>query len=140
MIVEKIRTELKHNPSVFFPYGAVGQKQLSKTLKIYDFRFPEELVELWYTFGGGDLFQEETFLYPLVTEKQEIQDIKRHNEFYLKKGFDNKWFIFETDSVNLAAFHKSTQEIAVFFYKDFSVRQKHPNIKHWFDDLWNENV
>ena len=139
MIAEKIKKEFNRNPNVLCPYGAIKKSQLLKALEVYTFKFPKELVEFWSFFGGGELFQEETFLYPLPTDRQEIQDIKSENEFYLKKGFDNDYFIFETDSVNIAAFNKKTHEIVVFFYKNLSIRQKFTNINQWFENLWNEN-
>lgn len=140
MIVERIKKEFEHNPNVIFPYGAIKKSQLLEALEIYTFRFPNELVEFWSSFGGGELFQEETFLYPLPTGKQEIQDIKSENDFYTEKGLDPDYFIFETDSVNLAAFNKKTHEIAVFFYKDLSIREKFTNINQWFESFWSENL
>lgn len=132
MITETVIKEMKHNPYLLFPYGAISKKELSKELSKYEFKFPNELIKFWITFGGGDFFEVETLLYPLPTTDSRKENVIAINNYYKNKGLDNKYFVFETNNALITVFDIKTHEIMIMDDDNFSIRKQFNDINDWF--------
>ena len=138
---ENIRTRIKAENAkrphkILSEYGAIPKVKLDNELLKYDFSFPEKLKEFWTAFGGGEIFQGETILYPLPVDNDLIESVIYYNNICLKKGMKPHYFIFSTDTVNHTAFHKQTHEIICFEDDQFKVRYKFENFVDWFDYIY----
>ena len=136
-IVALIKDENTKRPyKILSEYGAIPKEQLDKELLKYDFSFPEKLIEFWIAFGGGELFQGETILYPLPTNNDLIESMIFYNEKCIEEKMENIYYIFSSDTVNHTAFDKKTQEIVCFESNNFNIRWKFKNFSAWFEHLW----
>ena len=138
-MTKTVKKTLRKKPYMLFEFGLPNKKELDKELKKHDFAFPKELVKFWKTYGGGDLFETETILYPLDTDNTEYDSMPLMNRFFEEKGFNNDYYIFHTNNSTLAAFHKKTHEIVVFGNEltKFRIERHYKNIDEWFFNLWN---
>lgn len=136
MIAQTVKKALKNNPYIIFPYGKIGRKKLKNRLKKSDYQFPDELVKFWEEFGGGELFEVETFLHPLETDNELIDDLWQTNEFYHNQGLDQRYIIFQKNAAQLAVFDTETNEVVLLSNADYQVRQKFDDINKWFTHLW----
>lgn len=134
-----VKKALRKNPYVLFEYGVPEKKELETELNKYDFKFPKELIKFWQNFGGGDLFETETILYPVDTDNIEYDSMPVINRFLCKQEFDNNYYIFHTNNATVTAFHKQTHEIAVFDNepRNYKIEQRFKNIDEWFFNLWH---
>jgi len=133
---------MKTYPSVFYPFGCVDSKRLESELQRYNFTFPKELIEMWLQFGGGDLFEIYTILYPLENKEDKL-DIYSYNLTCLQEGFNSNYFIFASDDSYISAFQKKDKDIAIFFRninKVYAKEKNFPDINHWFEYLWSVNI
>jgi len=139
MITETVKKALKENPYIIFPYGKINRRKLKTELKKVNYKFPKELLNFWEEFGGGDLFEVETILYPLESNDELIDSLIPTNEFYHQQGLEKKYIVFEKNAAQLTVFDVETNEIVQLSNGDYNVRQKFKNIKLWFVHFWHVN-
>jgi len=137
-IVNTLKEYRKKQNAAFFPFGAIEKKALFNELQKYNFSFPNELINIWLEFGGGELFQEENILYPLHSDDIVLETLPNHLQIVNEKGFDAEYQIFSTNLANYTAFHKKTQAVAFFLWHNnrYQVERHFANIIEWFEELW----
>lgn len=136
MITQTIKAAMTENPYVIFPYGKIEQEELKCGLQNIKYEFPEELINFWEEFGGGELFEVETILYPLKSNDELIDDLITTNEFYHANGLENKYIVFQKNAAQLTVFDIETNEVVLLSNGDFIERQRFENITNWFLHFW----
>jgi len=136
MIAQILKNALKDNPYIIFPYGKIEHKRLKNGLKKVDYKFPKELVNFWEEFGGGELFEVETFLYPLESDNEMIDDLWSTNEFYHNQGLNKRYIVFQKNAAQLAVFDVETNEIVLLSNGDYNVRKRFDTFNNWFIHFW----
>jgi len=139
MITETIKRALSDNPYIIFPYGAIEPEKLKSGLSKMNYQFPKELFDFWVEFGGGDLFETETILYPLESDNNLIDCIWENNEFYYQQGLDKRYITFQQNPAQLTVFDTKTNEIVLLSNGDYIVRKKFDNFNAWFAYFWKVN-
>jgi len=139
MITETVKREIKLNPHVLFPYGKIEKAELTSELAKYNFKFPDELVEFWVEFGGGDFFEVETVLYPLPTTDSRKDSLIALNEYYHTRGLNPNFCVFETNNALITVFNINTHEIMILDDDNFVQRKKFSTINDWFIYFWQVN-
>ncbi len=136
MIVQTLKKALTENPHVIFPYGKIEHKELKNGLQKVDYKFPKELVNFWEEFGGGEVFEVETFLYPLESDNELIDNLWSSNDFYYQQGLDKRYIVFQKNAAQLTVFDKKNDEIVLISNEDYIVRKKFDNFNQWFLYFW----
>jgi len=136
MMAQTIKNALTDNPHVIFPYGKIERERLRSGLSRLDYNFPKELVDFWEEFGGGELFEVETFLYPLESNDDLMDDLLSTNEFCHQQGLDKRYIVFQKNAAQLAVFDTDTNEVVLLSNGDFKVRKRFENFNHWFVHFW----
>lgn len=136
MITETLQKELKVNPNIFVPYGRINKRILKNELQKYHFNFPKELIKFWINYGGGDLFETETILSPIPSEKEFVYDIKKINNFRHENGLSDKYIVFQENASEMTAFDKETNEIVILNKDKYEIEERFENINTWFVYLW----
>ncbi len=139
-LANAIEEELRRKPKFFMPFGAIGKTDLAKALSQYDFLFPQELVNLWIKFGGGEFWETENILHPLPTDDESLEDMVSYNKFAYETGFDRAFHIFASNTVELVAFHKVNHSIKIFRPKEEHYREdgQFDNILEWFNSIFQD--
>lgn len=108
----------------FFAYGGVEKTFILECLREMnvDIDIPEELMQFWTTYGGGDLYETESFLYPL--EHSEIDNVVEFNNRLWSKGLSNRFFVFYSGIFGYGALEKGTSKIYLLNGRDFSIRSE----------------
>ena len=139
-ILTVIRNELRREPNFFLPYGAIDKKRIKKVFSSFDFSFPQELINFWCAYGGGEMWQQYYILYPLSDSEIWHEAMIEYNRSEYIKGFDTEYWIFATDLTDYIAFNKKTHDIKEFEYQNKNHIEKavYKNIKEWFDFMWQQ--
>jgi len=139
MITQTVKEALKTNPSLLFAYGKIEETKLANELQKINYNFPDELIGFWKEFGGGDLFETETILYPLQSTNELVDSLVPTNDFYHTNGLDNKYIIFQKNAAQLTVFDSQTDEIVLLSTGNYVVRKRFENFENWFDYFWKVN-
>ena len=139
MMTQIVKGALTDNPYVLFSYGAIEKQFLQRKLDTYSFQFPEELIQFWIEYGGGDLFETETILSPIPSDNEFIYDIEEINAFRYENGLDTKYLVFEENGCEMAAFDKYTKEVVIISKSDNKIENGFKNINKWFEYFWQVN-
>jgi hypothetical protein len=79
------------HPLLFHWFGVSGP-DFEAWLTAFPLRIHPGLVEFWRRTGGGDFFESETILGPLVADKS--NNVLAQNEYHWSKGLSRKMLIF----------------------------------------------
>lgn len=106
-----LKRDLSAAPRAFFVSGPVDEQVLSAWVARQDRAVPEDLLTLWRTIGGGDVFETEEILVPGGV------DIYVGDQAYLNAEYDideqNAWYWEHGMSRDLLIFFHATQLAAV---------------------------
>jgi len=141
-VVSAIKKEQEKKKYHFFAFGKISKSDLEKELVKYDFSFPKELINIWLEYGGGELWETENILYPLITDDILIETVHKYMIFAKDKNFDANYFIFATDTVSYTAFNKHTHDVKIFTFKNntWFVEKCFKDIIDWFSYiLWAQH-
>lgn len=123
-------------PRSFFPFGKVDSFTLDNEIRKYSFKFPDELVSIWKEYGGGDLYQTETILYPLQNDK--IDNVVDLNNAYWADGMPRNNFVFHIGTGGVTAFNLETGEVINLNTDNWNVTCRYLSFVDWFKNLRNE--
>ena len=139
-LVNLIYKYLKNEPYFFIPFGKVKRLTLEKELRQYDFNFPDELINVWLEFGGGEFWETENILYPISSEDDLIEKMIIYNQNVQENNFNKRYFIFASDTVELVAFEKKNHSIKIFRSKeeDYQIEAEFNDIIEWFNSIFWE--
>ncbi len=113
---------------------------LEKELQKYDFNFPDELINEWLEFAGGEFWETENILHPITSDDELIEKMIIYNQEAQKNNFNNQYFIFASDTVELVAFEKEKHTIKIFRPKEenYRIEAEFKNIVEWFNSIFGE--
>jgi len=134
-MIKELKNKMKNYPQILIYYGGIKKNLLKKELSKYSFEFPKELIEFWIEFGSGDLFQTETILSPIPSDKDYILDIIEINNFLHNKGLDKNLIVFHENASEVSAFDVVTQKISIISNTNYLTKKQLENIDKWFEYL-----
>ncbi len=139
-LVNVINKHLKIEPNFFISFGKVKKQRLEKELQKYDFNFPDELINEWLEFAGGEFWETENILHPITSDDELIEKMIIYNQEAQKNNFNNQYFIFASDTVELVAFEKEKHTIKIFRPKEenYRIEAEFKNIVEWFNSIFWE--
>ena len=90
-MIPTIYDDARAHPLLFHWFG-ISEPAFEAWLKALPLRVHPGLVEFWRRTGGGDLFESETILGPLVAE--ESDNVLEMNEYHWSKGLPRDMLLF----------------------------------------------
>lgn len=139
-LVNVINKQLKIESHFFISFGKIKKIVLEKELEKYEFNFPDELINVWLEFGGGEFWETENILYPIASNDDLIEKMITYNQNAQANNFNSNYFIFASDSVELVAFEKKKHTIKIFRPKEenYKMKAEFTDIIEWFNSVFWE--
>jgi hypothetical protein len=85
--------DAEQRPELFHWHGPEGRTRLSEWAAAVGGKVPEDLLSLWASFGGGELFETETLLSPFG-DPSIGDDIDGVTSFSRQRGLAEHWVVF----------------------------------------------
>ncbi len=123
-------------PRLFHWFGAIPAPEIDGWLLRNQFSLPSDLIELWQTTGGGDVFESETFLRPTVPSAPNssfvADDIEGINARHAAAGNSHGLYIFQQGTF-LSAVRLFDQKF-VILRKDYVIERLFDSLDEWYVD------
>lgn len=119
-------------PDLFLWFG-VNESDFDKWLTELPLRVHPGLVEFWRRTGGGDVYESETLLGPLVSD--EGNNVLRVNESLWGRGLPQDLLVFHTGMCFSASFvdwPRHRNRIALLKSGSFEVERWFYTFNHWY--------
>lgn len=134
-MIDTIRRDFRQFPHLFFWNGPIPKPRLDNWLSREQLAVPEDLIELWEEFGGGDFFDSETILSPFG-DIVLGDDVTGATEFHRGKGLPPGYLLFHK-GVSLSAVRLSDQRY-VTFSRSHALLKEFSTLEEWYNDLRSE--
>ena len=145
-LVQKTKKAQKSFPYILVAFnkfeGKITKDLLEKELAKYQYSFPDELIDFWLEYGGGELFQTQNILYPFSTQNEIIESMPEYNKRARNNAMNSRYIVFATDTVNVSVIDTKTNQVVLFdsITENASVLKRFANINQWFDYVWDSNM
>jgi hypothetical protein len=119
-------------PNLFHWFGIV-ESEFDIWLTALRLRIHPGLVGFWRRTGGGNLFESETVLGPLVSDKSD--NVLQFNEFHWNRGLSRDLLIFHTGfclSASSVDMRRHRNRLVVFKPESYEVEQWHDTFNGWY--------
>ncbi len=131
-MLSTIYEDASAHPDLFHWFG-ISLQEFKAWLRALPLRVHPELVECWRRTGGGDLFESETILGPLIEDESE--NVLKMNEFHWSKGLPTAMLIFHIGSNVSASFANACQhnyELVVFRPGSYDIDKSFCTFNDWY--------
>lgn len=118
-------------PHLFRWNGALTRSLICKWSQAKSLQLPQELIELWVTVGGGDLFESETILQPYIDGDGNIDE---ENNYLSSSGFPSSMFAFHVGFV-ISAIQQPSGTIVAVDLSNFVVKSRFQRLDDWYVSL-----
>ena len=129
-----IYEDARAHPSLFHWFG-VSEAEFEAWLSALPLRIHPGLVEFWRRTGGGDLFESETILGPLVADTSD--NVLAVNEYHWIKGLPRNMLIFHIGLNVSASFvdqRRHRNRIVSFKPDSYDVESSFDTFSAWYRD------
>ena len=119
-------------PELFRWYG-ISAPEFRTWLTALPLRVHPGLVSFWERTGGGELFESETLLGPLVPE--DADNVLKVSEFHWNRGMSRDLMVFHTGlglSASSVDFQQHRNWLVVFKPESYEVAQRFDTFNHWY--------
>jgi hypothetical protein len=120
---------------LLFQWFGVSEPEFEVWLAALPLRVHPGLVEFWRRTGGGDMFESETILGPLVTE--ESDNVLKMNEYHWSKGLPRDMLIFHTGLNMSASFvdqRRHRNRLISFKPDSYNVEKSFDTFNAWYQE------
>jgi hypothetical protein len=122
------------HPNLFHWFGT-AEPEFDAWLTALPLHAHPGLVDFWRRTGGGELFESETLLGPLIAE--ESDNVLKVNEFHWSKGMPGGMLIFHIGMNLSASFvdrHRHRNRLVLFRQGSYEVEQWFDTFNCWYRD------
>jgi hypothetical protein len=119
-------------PRLFIWSGPVAENELKKWLVGLPFYPPDSLIELWATFGAGDIFESETLFAPFEKTPTEESVLTVTNR-YRASGLPKSFYIFH-EGVTLSAYTEGSLPFVELDPHDLSIQGTYGTFDDWYEN------
>jgi hypothetical protein len=128
-----LRDAAQH-PRAFCWFGAIPKYEIDEWVQHTGLTLPQDLIELWKTTGGGDVFETETILRPTVPSVPNSafveDDIESRNVRHNAEGKPEELFVFQ-EGAFLSAVHLKDHRF-VTLTNSYAVRDVFDTLDEWY--------
>jgi hypothetical protein len=121
-------------PHIFQWFGEIPGVEIQEWLRRNQLSLPSDLIELWQTTGGGDIFESETILRPTVPSVPNngfvTDDVEGFNDRHWAAGNSHGLYIFQRGSF-LSAVRLSDQKFTTLT-KDDAIDRCFNSLDEWY--------
>lgn len=103
MTFELFRADLAARPLLFVMSGPVPERRLREWLDAQARRIPEDLIEFWRLFGGGDMFECEELYAPGIDLGYASFEIDAENGGFWQVGLPREYLVVHYGSSSAGA-------------------------------------
>ena len=126
----QLARDAEQQPALFRWHGAEGRIRLGEWSAGFDGKIPEDLLWLWSSFGGGELFETETLLSPFG-DSSVGDDVDSVTSFHRRKGLPEGWVLFHV-GWGMSAFNMKDGRFAWFEPGSYSPSRSFESLDDWY--------
>ena len=129
----KVLRDFENLPTAFSWTGPIAPEVVERWLdQQAEWAIPADLVVLWRTVGGGDLFESETILEPFASAS--VGDIDGQNEHLRSLGMPANFLAFHL-GLCVSAIDQISEEVVQLDAESFHVQARFPGFDEWYRSL-----
>ena len=130
-MITQLLTDESVRPQLFHWNGAIRRADLDQWLLENQIQVPHDLVELWATTGGGDLFESETILGPHGNVELG-DDVLSVNATHRARGLGVDFVLFHI-GLGLSAVRLSDGKYVSLSEDDYRVTAEYSSLADWYE-------
>ncbi|MGH2409555.1 MAG: SMI1/KNR4 family protein [Chloroflexota bacterium] len=130
---ELLMADAEIAPFLFLWHGPVDPLALDEWIARLGIVVPDELRDLWIRTGGGEMFEGEDILRPILTANMDhtVDGVERANEWYRTQGLSSEHLLFETGAF-VAAVRQRDGAIVDLDSNTFEEREAFATLSEWY--------
>jgi hypothetical protein len=130
MSTNLLLTDIAARPRAFSWYGALSRERLAKWSAERGLSLPDDLVDLWCLYGGGEMFESEEILVPFDGPEYAL-DFDSENQRHHASGLPADLSVFHSGSW-LSAVRALEPRYVTVDPERFSVEVTYPSLDAWY--------
>lgn len=130
-MMTQLQTDAAQHPELFQWNGSIPEQRLLRWLKDRALVVPEDLLRLWTTTGGGELFETETLLAP-NRSTDPGSDLDSVNQLHWESGLPTKYLIFSVGAFGLSAIRLADGNYVLLDDEGYSELSEFTDLADWY--------
>jgi len=127
---DQLYRDAQARPSLFSWNGGVDQHLLEQWISGQRLRIPIELKDLWRWTGGGELFETETLLKPIINETN-YDSVMTINAKWRQRGLSDRYLIFHIGMM-VSAVRSKDGFIVELDEDSLTEKRVFPSLEAWY--------
>ena len=130
-MIDLLRRDIARRPELFRWNGALHPRELGVWRASAPLEIPDDLWSMWSEIGGGDLFESETLLAPLVPGHDNIDE---HNAHLRQKGLPGDLYVFHVGAFT-SAIERERSSLIQVDPTNWSKLGEYRSLSEWYSML-----
>lgn len=128
-MIDLILQDSKFRPDLFCWRGSIPLSEIEEWEREKTITVPEDIKRLWSIKGGGDLFESETILQPVVGTEDDL--VLPRSKWLWGKGLDSDYYVFH-EGLYVSVFRRSGNSLCSLNSRDFGQVGTFRTLDEWY--------
>lgn len=127
-----ILEDAQRAPQLFLWKGSVDRRAIDEWVALHGWKIPSDLRELWTLTGGGEIFESERFLVPLLSQSGD-EEIAQVTEWCQNRGIPSGLVVFH-EGLGFTAV-RCDDGAYVSFDSDLRAAGEYTSLDQWYSEV-----